>query len=289
MAQVQHSSLFDQEVTTSSWAPEINDLQKYRDSLKIMAERVSQAEYLWARSLEPQDLIPQKAPPRHTRKCSRSNRPAPLKRPTTPKRVRTDNGIYSPDPFSLLSPSTLSEDAQSPTSATSCPSPYLRGRRPKRPAEANPSEEDDSSLSPAQLSGTKSREYLRKAENLLNDVTRYVNGLIRDSTGSAASNTKARTGLAAKKRNVMKQVRRTDTQIRALVADARKHSPIVPPDAELFEHPLDKERDSKSSTDSEFFPDLVTQLSTWANAIARVRRDVILDTRYNEDETTSPS
>lgn len=291
VTQTNPSAFSGQDISTTTWAREINDLQKYRDSLKVMAERVSRAEYSWAKSLEPQDLIPQKPPqPRHARKWSKSKRPTPLKRPTTPKRIRTDGGMFSPDPFQLLSPSACSDEASSPASATSCRSPYLRGRRPKRTDETSPVDDAESPLPPVHSADIKAQQLLSNAEDLLNDAIQYVNAAARSTKDSPVSERNVQGNGATKARSAIKQVRSVGVQVQALVSDARKYSKLVPLDDDLFKNPMEEYDGVDLSTKSrKHLSDVARQIKIWTSAIERVRERIVLviDGHDDDDDVVS--
>ena len=278
-----------QDAANTAWAPEINDLQKYRDSLKIMAERVSQAEHIWAKSLEPQNVGPSHPPsPRHSRKMSKSKKPKSLERPLITKRIRTDETVFSPDPFQLLSPSALSDNSLSPTSSFSAQrSPYRRGRQLKRAVEESSDEEAASSSSDTHMAGAKAQELLKDAEDLLRDALRLL------KTDSQARKSEEQLDIATEAdgpvrlSKTRRQVRHTCVQVQALVADARRHSNMVPSDDVLFQRPLREDDSSESSTDiEEQLVNLSARLRSWINALSKVRKRLMTGSVRDSPEDT---
>lgn len=264
------------EAGTTSWAPEINDLQTYRDSLRVMAERVSQAEDIWAKSFEPPES-PQSPPStsRHIRKLSKFKRPTPLQKPFLPKRIRTEGGNSSPDPFQLLSPDGGFDEIISPSIESSADiSPGLSpvstsSRQAKRPIDVL----DCASNSP------DADQLLKKAEDLLYDAQQIVKKALAEIQSTGRSRDQPDVKLAAKSRATSKQVRSCMEQARSLSADARRRSITVPPDSELFKDPLDTDDEDTFSTTSgppERLSALETRLKAWVRSVVCVRQKLAM-------------
>ena len=274
------------EMDPSSWTPEVNDLQKYRDSLKVMAERVSQAEYMWARSLEPPEAQFQPAQPKHVRKSSRSKKPAPLKRPVTPKRIRTDDGMYSPDPFQLLSSSAFSEDAISPKSAPVIPQAFKSTRRSKRFVDGSPVEQKGDSAFPVfQSIEDRAERQLRQAEKSLKDAIRIAEASLESATDSSETGSDSDSGSIIRRRRTLKKARNAGIQAQGLVAEAQLYSAGALSDASLTRNPLEDISKADWTTGSkELLSDVASRLRNWLEAMIEARKKIAV----NEDTIKQP-
>ena len=277
------------EVDPGSWTPEISDLQKYRDSLKVMADRVSQAEDMWTKSLEPSQDLPLSPTlqSRRPRRLSKGNRPLPLQRPVaTTKRIRNQDGIRSPVPFQLRSPVDVSDDAlssQMAVSATTSPvqSPLYRGaaRGVKRIAE-------DKRCN-AQPPGLSAQRILKQAELLLSDAIQFARKATpqpeKSSKRSSPKQGDGNASMIAKARSASKQMRITGRRVQTLIVDAQRKYKLSLAD-EVLVNPLDND-DVLAMTDSqsEILQLLCARARGWSRAILRAQEGM------TDDEAESPS
>ncbi|KAL9085024.1 MAG: hypothetical protein Q9159_004929 [Coniocarpon cinnabarinum] len=258
-----------------SWAPEINDLQKYRDSLKVMAERVSQAEFMWAKSLEPPRTSPRSPAQRsQPRKYSKSNRPAPLAKPLLPKRIRTDMAMPSPDPFQLLSPAVLSdEEPVSPASerSTTLTSP------------GSPDSQSTQSLKRSRNNGSAGlpspgpdvHESLLQAEGILQDMLRTLAKTLDGARSLTRENAAADEDFVVKAQQITRRVRDTRSSVQALINKARGQSRRGSNDEKIFKNPTFHIIVSDVAADPKgFLVNLFSQLKSWAQAINEERGDI---------------
>ena len=269
----QHGPATLPDPSSTVWAPEINDLQKYRDSLKIMAERVSQAEYMWAKSLEPpQPSQSSSLHSRRARKLSKTKRPTPLNRPALPKRICTDGAIFSPDPFQLLSPAIMSgDDPLSPSPTWSAHTGSTKSPGPR----ARDLYAGTAALSPTSPTETAQQPLLH-AQDLLDDTIMTVAKTISRVNAAYEERSPVDDHLDSDIRNVSKQVRRTSVRVQSFLVEARRRSNMSSDSAlfrllTVFEDGNDDEDRPDPSDPLPHLVDLKARLKRWAQQIRNVR------------------